>query len=225
MTPDTIMDAATIKERIAHFGPLKPGSHAPNGDACVMEVVAFVAGEPWSDAPKCTCPVLSAFMRVWNDGLPDDAARDELLRPLIPRLIGTRGNPALERRRATMAADWVIRSHTVPWLRLAKLDKAADAVSALPEITDFAQCSSLMPVLNAARSDADVAMEVASIAAWAAAMDVASTAARDAARDAAWAAAKNALASIQLTLQKSALELVERMIAAEEPADQGEIAP
>ena len=213
MTPDRIMDAATIKERIAHFGPLKSGWHAPNGKACVMEVVAFVAGESWSDVPKCTCPVLRTFMVAWNDGLPNDAARDELLRPLIPRLIGTRGSPALERRRATMAADWLIHSHTVPWLRLAKLNKAADAVSALPEITDFAQCSSLMPVLNAARSDTN--------AAWTAARDAAWTAAWTASRD----AAKNALASIQLTLQKSALELVERMIAAEEPADQGEIAP
>jgi hypothetical protein len=187
----------TIAERLAHFGPLKSGWHEPNGEACVMEAVAFVAGEPWSDHPECVCPVLGAFMRAWNDGLPDDAARDELLRPLIPRLIGTRGSPAVERLRATMAADWLIRTHAVAWLRLAKLDAAADGLAMLPEITDFAACPSLMPALNAARSDAD--------------------AARAAARAAAWDAAWDALAPTRLELQKSALALVERMIEATTP--------
>ncbi len=167
---------------------LKSGGHSSIEEgACVMEVVSWVAGEPWSDRPQCACPVISTFLRNWNDSLPDDE-RNELLRDLIPRLVGTRGTPEVEQRRATMAADWLIRTHTVAWLRLAKLDTQADALASLPEITDFAQCPSLMPTLEAVRSDAAAARA----AAWDAAWDAAWAAARAAAWDAAWAAARAA---------------------------------
>jgi hypothetical protein len=177
-------------------------------------------------------------MRVWNDGIPDDAERTTLLKPLIPKLINTRGSKVLESRRATMAADWLVREHTVAWLRLAKLDRQADALAALPEIVDFAQCPSLMPALTAARAAAraaawaaardaawtaawaaaraaarDAARAAAWAAAWAAARAAARAAAmaaaRDAARDAAWAA----IASTRLALQQSAVGLIERMCA------------
>jgi len=38
-----------------------------------------------------------------------------------------------------MAADWLVRANTPAWLRLAGLSVHADALSALPEITSFAQ--------------------------------------------------------------------------------------
>src|SRR5262249_39472484 len=91
---------------------LKHGSHSPNSTFCVMEAVAFVAGEKWSDAPECCCPVIGAFMRSWNDGLPTDADRDRLLKPFIPKLIGTRKDKATEEKRSLMAADWLVRVHT-----------------------------------------------------------------------------------------------------------------
>ena len=215
---------------------LSSGAHRSiNDGACVMELVSYVAGEPWSDSPECTCPVIAVFLRSWNDALPD-AERDALLRPLIPRLIGTKGADALERRRAMMAADWLIRVHTPAWLRLAKLNTQADALAGLPEITNMAQCPSLMPALRAARTDAaaraaagDAARDAAWTAAWdaagSAAWDAASTAAgaaaRDAARVAAWDAASiaawDALNATRLELQKSALALVNRMIDAADP--------
>ena len=188
------------EKRLAKIQSLYSGSHRKNGngrvEACAMEAVAFIAGEPWSDHPECACPVIGAFMRAWNDGLADDQ-RTSLILPLVPRLVGTRSTKKIEQRRATMAADWLIRVHTPAWLRLAKLTEQADLLASLPEITDFKNCPSLMPALTAVRKDAD--------AAWAAAWD--------AARDAAGDAAKKALAPTQLELQKSALELVERMIA------------
>jgi hypothetical protein len=184
--------------------PLTEGNHASIEEgACVMELVSWVAGEPWSDHPECVCPVIAAFLRAWNDGLPD-GERDTLLRPLIPLVMNTRATTAIERRRALMAADWLVREHTPAWLRLAKLDAHADALAALPEITDMAQCPSLMPILEAARTDAaaawaaawaaagDAARDAAWAAAWAAARDAAWAAAWAAARDAAWAAARAA---------------------------------
>jgi hypothetical protein len=198
--------ATIIQERLEQLPTLKlfEGGHSPtDGQMCALEMVSWLADEPWSDHPQCVCPVLGAFMRSWNDSLPDDE-RTALLLPFIPRLINTRGSKALEQRRATMAADWLIRTHTVAWLRLAKLDKQADMLASLPEITDFAQCPSLMPTLTAVRNDAAAAgyaagaaaWDAAWAAAWAAAWDAAGAAARAAAgaaaRDAAGAATRAA---------------------------------
>ena len=186
-------------ERLASIVALKSGAHDENDGAsmCAMEAAAWIAGEPWSDHPKCVCPVISAFMRSWNDSLPDDR-RTELLLPLIPATIGTRGSDALANRRATMATDWLIRVHTPAWLRLAGLTKQADSLSSLPEITDFAKTPGLLPTLQAVRDDA--------AAAW------------DAARDAAWAAAGDALAQTVADLQLSAADVVKRMCALHEDA-------
>ena len=67
---------------------LSSGAHAdPKEGACVMEYVSFLAGEEFSDRPKCTDPVLASMARQVNDSL-SDADRQRLL-PLVPRVIGT----------------------------------------------------------------------------------------------------------------------------------------
>src|SRR3984957_13481152 len=187
---------ATIsQDRLSKVRALYHGSHNENGnghvEACAMEAVAYVAGEPWSDHPKCACPVIGAFMRLWNDCLPD-AERTTLLLPLIPRLVGTRGSKNLEERRALMAADWLVRTHTPAWLRLAGLMTQADALCGLPEITAFAQVPSIRPAIEAARDNAAAAWAAARDAAWDAAWAAAGAAAGAAARDAAWDAAWDA---------------------------------
>ena len=199
-TPQVLADRLAQIEALS----LSAGSHEDfQRGMCVMEAVSYIAGEPWSDAPQCACPVITAFMVSWNDSLPDNADRDRLLKPLIPLLVGTRSTPAIEQHRATMAADWLIRTHTPAWLRLAKLETQAVALESLPEITDFAQCPSLMQTLNAVRKDA------------AAAWDAAGDAAGDAAWAATWAAARaaagDALAPTVAELQASAVEFVTRM--------------
>ena len=52
-----------------------------------MEFASLLAGERWSDHPRCTHPVLSALARKINDVTSDDAR--PLLAPLIPDVIGT----------------------------------------------------------------------------------------------------------------------------------------
>ena len=170
---------------------LKAGGHAPgSGEMCVMEAVAFVAGESWSDHPACASKVIGAFMRSWNDSL-DDTGR-QLLKPYVTRLVGTAGDDALEARRAWMATDWLVRVQTPAWLRLAGLTEQAERLAALPELVGGDQVPSIKPALEAARSDA--------AAAWAAAWD----AARDAARA--------ALAPTVEELQISAHQLLDNMI-------------
>jgi hypothetical protein len=51
-----------------------------------MEMASFLAGERWSDHPKCTHPVLATLARCTNDVL-DDTARQELTE-LIPDVVG-----------------------------------------------------------------------------------------------------------------------------------------
>jgi hypothetical protein len=50
---------------------LKAGGHSPDHTFCVMEAVAYIAGEDWTDSPVCVSPAIGAFMRAWNDSLPD----------------------------------------------------------------------------------------------------------------------------------------------------------
>ena len=194
---------------------LKSGSHdGPEAGFCAMEMVAYIAGESWSDHPECVCPVIGAFMRNWNDSLKDDE-RNKLITPeLLLKTVGTRGSKDLERRRSLMAADWLIRVHTPAWLRLAKLDAQADLLAGLPEITDMAQYPSLRAPLEAVRKDAAAARDAAWAAAGAAARDAAWDAAGAAARDAAWAALK----PTKETLQASAGDLIIRMCELTEAA-------
>jgi len=168
---------------------LLSGAHKANDDGkwCALELIAYMANEPWSDHPECVCPVLASFVRAWNDGLPDDE-RNAILKPFLPRLIGTRGNEALAEKRSMMAADWLVRTHTPAWLRLAGLTSQADALSELPEITSMTQVPSIEGPIEAARNGAAAARAAAGTAAWAAAR----AAARAAAGDAAWAAARDA---------------------------------
>jgi hypothetical protein len=184
-----------IEERWKKFEnwSLKSGAHSPDSTFCVMEAVAYVAGEEWSDHPECACPIISTFLRGWNDGLPSDAERDRLLKSLIPRLINTRSTREVELKRGLMAADWLIRVHTPAWLRLAGLIKQAESLEQLPEITAIKQFPSILGPIKAVRQDAAAAGAAVWNAARAAARDAARAAARAAAGDAVWNAAWDAV--------------------------------
>ena len=153
-----------------------------------MELVSWLVGDEYTDHPACTCPVIGAFMRSWNDSLPDED-RTAILLPLLPKVIDTRGSAALAERRSLMAADWLVRTHTVAWLRLAGLTTQAEALASLPEITSMAQVPSIRGPIKAVRKDADAARAAARDAAWDAAWAAAWAAARAAAGGAAWDAA------------------------------------
>jgi len=70
---------------------LSRGKHrSSKTGACFMEFASYLAGEPWSDSPQCTDPLLAYVARGVNDLLPD-ARRGEIA-PEIPRVIGLRGD-------------------------------------------------------------------------------------------------------------------------------------
>jgi hypothetical protein len=62
-----------------------------------MELASMLAGEPFSDDPECACPVVAAYMRTWNDGLP--YAERQKLKPYAAAAVGTRAQSELTRRR------------------------------------------------------------------------------------------------------------------------------
>jgi hypothetical protein len=179
-----------------------------------MEAAAYIAGERHTDKPQCVSPVITAFMIGWNDGLPSDAERDRLLKPLLPLVLHTRTRAADEETRAWMATDWLVRVHTPVWLDLAGLGDHARALRALRPYTSVEIAVAAQGTLAAARAAAG---DAAGDAAWDAAWDAARAAARAAARDAAGAAARDAardaLAPTTTLLQASAMDLVQRMCA------------
>ncbi|MFL5862888.1 MAG: hypothetical protein ACJ780_19285, partial [Solirubrobacteraceae bacterium] len=145
---------------------------------CIMEAVAWVAGEPHSDHPGCVSPIISAFLRSWNDAMGD--ADRQILKPLIPRLAGTVGTARQELDRSYMALDWHCRVSAPAWLRLAGLTASAEAISATAPIVDAASAHAAQHALDTART--------AAAGVW----DAAGAAAGDAAGDATWTAAGDA---------------------------------
>ena len=70
---------------------LSRGKHRnPRRGACFMELASYLAGEPWSDHPACTHPLLAALARDVND-YTSDAARGQLA-GLIPSVIWLTGD-------------------------------------------------------------------------------------------------------------------------------------
>ena len=208
-------DMTTLTTEELETITLESGSHATREEGvCAMEAVAWLAGEPHSDAPECASPVIAAFLRSWNDALPTDEGRQRLLLPLLPLAVDTRADDDTELWRSYMALDWLVRVHTVAWLRLAGLGDHAEALSGLAEITGPATMEKALPALNTAWSAAGAAAGDAGDAAWDAAWDAARAAARDAAWDAAGAAAGAALLPTVAELQDSAQDLVRRMVVA-----------
>jgi hypothetical protein len=70
---------------------LSKGKHrSPRKGACFMEYASFLAGERWSDHPRCTHPLLAGVARDVNDHT-SDAGRSRLV-PLIPSVVGLNGD-------------------------------------------------------------------------------------------------------------------------------------
>jgi hypothetical protein len=110
------------------------GSHEPDGEMCVMEAVAYVAGEPWSDHPSCACPVLTSYCVTLNDRMPDEQL--QRLLPYVVRLVGTRATSEVELKRAYVAADFAVRVFAPMALDAVGLNQEATHLRSLPKIHD-----------------------------------------------------------------------------------------
>lgn len=125
-----------MQHRLIEQHPLRRGAHTTRTDGmCAMEMVAWLAGEPHSDEPRCACPVIAAFVRACNDTLHDDA-RNRYLRPLVPQLVNTRGSAADERARGLLVCDALVRTFVPAWLSRHHRAGEAALLTALPALVD-----------------------------------------------------------------------------------------
>jgi hypothetical protein len=85
---------------------LARGRHqSPDQGACVMELASMLAEEPFSDHPRSVCPVIGAFLRAYNDGLPDD--RRQELYEYAAKVVGSAGSRSTRRARARLCLEWL----------------------------------------------------------------------------------------------------------------------
>ncbi len=92
---------------------LSRGKHRnPKKGACFMELASYLAGEPWSDHPTCTHPLLAAMARDVNDHVGDEGR--QRLGLLVPDVIGlTSDDPRADAwiaREAALAALPIVAS-------------------------------------------------------------------------------------------------------------------
>lgn len=138
MVPEGVPQLSRGKHRSAKTG------------ACFMEFASYLAGEPWSDSPQCTDPLLAHLARAVNDRL-SDRRRDELVAD-IPRVIGLRGDhrilaPVIALRAAASA---------LPVVSMGRQHALAVALLSLPRLLP----SGIAPdVRAAARAALDAAPE------------------------------------------------------------------
>ena len=123
---------------------LSCGRHfTPRSGACFMEFASFLAGERWSDHPKCTDPVLAAMARGVND-LVDDEHRAHLIHD-IPRVVGARGDELLGLRVALRSAICAIpvasmdRQHALAVGILLLMHELTERDALPPQLRDLAE--------------------------------------------------------------------------------------
>ena len=76
----------------------------------------MLAGESFTDHPRCVDPVLAAYLRAFNDRL--HARHRQRLVPYAALVVGTRGTRADARRRRALCLAFLGRRRLGPLLRI-----------------------------------------------------------------------------------------------------------
>ena len=114
--------------------PLSKGKHqSPEDGLCAMEMVAYLERLPHSDAPECTCLLLSEYVVKINDVCSDSDR--EKLKPYLPRLVGT-VSPAHEQARAEIFAWAAIHRFAPMALEQVGLRDDAELLRSCPKFED-----------------------------------------------------------------------------------------
>ena len=82
------LDLRLQQQRVLDRFELVGGIGEPSeGTACIMSLVAQLAGEGHTDRPRCASPLVREFAIPVNDHMPREAR--QRLKPFAPRIIGT----------------------------------------------------------------------------------------------------------------------------------------
>ena len=130
---------------------LTKGSHSSRDKGvCFNEAAAWLAGEPHSDSPKCVCPAVRAATMRLNDIITDDATRNELMKPLLLKAVGSASTHKTYVKRGFVAADFTVRVIAPAWLDLAGKPELAAKLRAMTSIinkeTAIAACDFIRSV-------------------------------------------------------------------------------
>jgi hypothetical protein len=149
-----MLDLSTVRLGFGNHSPTK--TPTGNRDMCLMEAVAFMAGEEWTSYPRCACDMTAFIIRTWQDALSDEA-RDRLLPAdvWVPRLMGSStGSLHVSNRRKALLADWLLRSALPEWLRLfPEFQGHAECLENLPIIPNMANTEKAKGLLRKLRTD------------------------------------------------------------------------
>jgi len=226
-----------VKLHYSVIAPLLMGAGVGDGKTtmCVMAQAACIDAlrkgktlKTPTDEMECACPVLRRMAIRLNDAKwwKDNAERTELLRPIIPLLLDSRGDRALTERRAFLVADHSVRVITplrMEWIienrpkQNSKLQPCLDAIRKIQPITDKASALAARDICREVRRDADAfaAADAAAVAVAAAA------AAADAFADA--VAASDAFAAAVAATAADAAAFAAAVAAAAAVADENKI--
>jgi hypothetical protein len=207
---------------------LKTGSHAKREDGvCAMELVAWMAGEKHSDAPECACPVITKYVIRLNDRFTSEER--QLLKPYLPRIIGTRDTLENQLKRAKTLAHAALTVFAPMALEARGYKHHAEKMRAIPmptssqewlEARGIARAAAAAAYASAAAADAaaayaasaaDASAAYAAYAASAADADSADSAA-DAADAAVAAYASAAVAAARKPVVEQALKYLDEIL-------------
>jgi hypothetical protein len=68
-----------------------------------MELASMLGGEPFGDHPQSVCPVIAAFLRVYNDAVDDERRQD--LYAYAAKIIGSRAGARVTSARAARLGE------------------------------------------------------------------------------------------------------------------------
>jgi hypothetical protein len=133
---------------------LKSGGHKErDAGVCLLEAVAWFAGEEHSDRPECVDVALAAYGRAFNDRCTDEERQK--LTFLVPKLVGTKGSRELAKRRAYLLVDRHLRVIVPAFLRelpFRPQPQMAATLEALSPIVDAASARRARDVAREARA-------------------------------------------------------------------------
>lgn len=127
---DVVPDLLPVLSRGKHRTPTQGG--------CFMEFASWLAGEPWSDHPGCTHPLLASLARMVNDAVSDDHRPQ--LAPLVPMVVGLDSPDvrfdAIVARRCAITALPIARLHEQRALAVAVItsERILAALEGRPEL-------------------------------------------------------------------------------------------
>lgn len=139
---------------------IDPTRHARRGTRLtVLELAAWLAGEPHTDDPQSVAPVLRTFVRHLAMGIGHDLRQE--LKPVAAAIIDTAPSTDHdERKRAWLLTDWLVRGHAPPWLARAGLSESADRLDGLDAVTDQNELLRAVDLLGSAIVTASRRLEI-----------------------------------------------------------------